>query len=172
MGTGIIPIFQMRWRYRGRKHLVYSHMVELRFDLRQPSNKPSKMFGLTNSLLDTSLKEMVMVQDPLSGVPTLHGLQVCPRGERSREPQCPSLGDTYVRRTKPIPPTTPLPRQGQVGETLAHLLSSRSPGHISGDVKIHQTLNSMRRLHPAVSTENYVSCFLFSLLLKCQVGLF
>ena len=69
MGTGIIPIFQMRWRYRGRKHLVYSHMVELRFDLRQPSNKPSKMFGLTNSLLDTSLKEMVMVQDPLSGVP-------------------------------------------------------------------------------------------------------
>ena len=148
-------------------------MVELRFGLRQPGNEHQKrLVWQIHSWIPLSRKWS------WSRGPSL----VCPlymdfkSAQEEREAVSltahPSPGDTYVRRTKPIPPTTPLSRRGQVGETLAHFLSSRSPGLISGDVKIHQTLNSLRLLYPAVSTENYVSCFLFSLLLKCQVGLF
>ena len=51
-----------------------------------------------------------MVQGTLSGVPTLHGRQVCPRGERSCQPHCPSITGGHLREEDQANPShnTPL----------------------------------------------------------------
>lgn len=75
-----------------------------------------------------------------------------------------------MRRTHPSPSQGPSPPDRDTGETqaLLGLLGARhwspllaSPGLVDRDIKKHQRLNSLRFLHPAVSTENYVSRFFF-----------